>query len=77
MNALAVIFRLLSMFFSVAGLAAFLWITSETKKTQKNEFLDEQVEMVTKSCSQRKRVNGIIFLKRKVLSMKFLKTISP
>ena len=43
MNALAVIFRLLSLF-SVAGLAAFIWISSETKKAQKNELLDEQVK---------------------------------
>lgn len=43
MNALAVIFRLLSLF-SVAGLAAYLWLTSETKKSQKNVFLDEQVK---------------------------------
>ena len=42
MNALATIFRLLSLF-SVAGLAAFLWILSETKKKQKEELLDEQV----------------------------------
>ena len=43
MNALAVLFRLLSLF-SVAGLAAFLWMTSETKKLQKNVFLDNQVK---------------------------------
>ena len=43
MNALAVIFRLLSLF-SVAGLAAYLWMTSETKKSQKNVSLDEQVK---------------------------------
>ena len=42
MNALATIFRLLSLF-SVAGLAAFLWVLSETKKKQKEELLDEQV----------------------------------
>jgi hypothetical protein len=42
MNALATIFRLLSLL-SVAGLAAFLWILSETKKKQKEELLDEQV----------------------------------
>ena len=43
MNALAVLFRLLSLL-SVAGLAAYLWILSETKKIQKNVFLDEQVK---------------------------------
>ena len=43
MNALAVLFRLLSLF-SVIGLAVFLWFTSETKKLQKNVFLDEQVK---------------------------------
>jgi len=43
MNALAVLFRLLSLF-SVAGLAAFLWFTSETSKLQKNVFLDDQVK---------------------------------
>jgi len=43
MNALAVIFRLLSLF-SVAGLAAFIWISSETEKAQKNNLLDEQVK---------------------------------
>ena len=42
MNALATIFRLLSLL-SVAGLAAFLWVLSETKKKQKEELLDEQV----------------------------------
>jgi len=42
MNALAVLFRLLSLL-SVAGLAAYLWILSETKKTQNNVFLDKQV----------------------------------
>jgi hypothetical protein len=30
--------------FSVAGLAAFLWFTSETSKFQKNVFLDDQVK---------------------------------
>ena len=43
MNALAVLFRLLSLL-SVAGLAAYLWILSETKKMQKNVFLDQQVK---------------------------------
>ncbi len=43
MNALAVLFRLFSLF-SLAGLAAYLWFLSETKKAQKNEFLDNQVE---------------------------------
>lgn len=43
MNALAVIFRLLSLF-SVAGLAAFIWISSETEKAQKNNLLDDQVK---------------------------------
>ena len=43
MNALAVLFRLLSLL-SVAGLAAYLWMLSETKKMQKNVFLDEQVK---------------------------------
>lgn len=42
MNALATIFRLLSLL-SVAGLATFLWVLSETKKKQKEELLDEQV----------------------------------
>jgi len=42
MNALAVLFRLLSLL-SVAGLAAYLWILSETQKTQNNVFLDKQV----------------------------------
>ena len=42
MNALATIFRLLSLL-SVADLAAFLWVLSETKKKQKEELLDEQV----------------------------------
>jgi hypothetical protein len=43
MNALAVLFRLLSLL-SVAGLAAYLWMLSETKKMQKNVFLDQQVK---------------------------------
>ena len=43
MNALAVIFRLLSLL-SVAGLAAYIWISSETQKAQKNNLLDEQVK---------------------------------
>ncbi|MDG1325853.1 MAG: hypothetical protein P8P49_08800, partial [Opitutales bacterium] len=42
MNALAVLFRLLSLF-SVAGLATYLWMLSETKKMQSNVFLDKQV----------------------------------
>jgi hypothetical protein len=43
MNALAVLFRLLSLL-SVAGLAAYLWMISETKNLQKNVFLDQQVK---------------------------------
>ena len=43
MNALAVLFRLLSLF-AVVGLAAYLWMISETKNLQKNVFLDEQVK---------------------------------
>ena len=43
MNALAVLFRLLSLF-SVAGLAAFLWFLSETRKSQTNVFLENQLE---------------------------------
>jgi hypothetical protein len=43
MNALAVLFRLLSLL-SVAGLAAYLWMISETRNLQKNVFLDQQVK---------------------------------
>jgi len=43
MNALAVLFRLLSLL-SLAGLVALLWFTSETKKSQEYDFLDEQVK---------------------------------
>ena len=43
MNALAVLFRLLSLF-SVAVLAAFLWFLSETRKSQTNVFLENQLE---------------------------------
>ncbi len=43
MNALAVLFRLLSLF-SVAGLAAFLWFLSETRKSKTNVFLENQLE---------------------------------
>ena len=42
MNALAVIFRLLSLF-SLVGLATFVWVQWETEKAKKNAFLDEQV----------------------------------
>ena len=42
MKALAVIFRLLSLF-SLAGLATFIWLQWETEKAKKNAFLDEQV----------------------------------
>jgi len=42
MNALAVVFRLLSLF-SLVGLVAFVWLQWETEKAQKNAFLDEQV----------------------------------
>ena len=42
MNALAVIFRLLSLF-SLVGLATFVWLQWETEKAKKNAFLDEQV----------------------------------
>jgi len=42
MIALAVIFRLLSLF-SLVGLAVFIWMQWETEKAQKNAFLDEQV----------------------------------
>jgi len=43
MNALAVIFRLLSLF-SLVGLAVFIYMGSETEKAQMNAFLDEQVD---------------------------------
>ena len=42
MKALAVIFRLLSLF-ALVGLAAFIWLQWETEKAQKNAFLDDQV----------------------------------
>ena len=42
MKALAVIFRLLSLF-TLIGLATFIWLQWETEKAQKNAFLDEQV----------------------------------
>ena len=48
MNALATIFRLLSLL-SVAGLAAFLWILSETKKKQKEEDDDHKVPPLRQS----------------------------
>ena len=76
MNALAVLFRLLSLL-SVAGLAAYLWILSETKKTQNNVFLDKQVRNGTQSYSLQKRLNGKIFRQREVLLMKFLTITNP
>ena len=42
MNALAVIFRLLSLF-SVLGLAAFLWLQLDTGTNQTHALLDEVV----------------------------------
>jgi hypothetical protein len=42
MKALAVIFRLLSLF-TLVGLATFIWLQWETEKSQKDAFLEEQV----------------------------------
>ena len=42
MNALAVIFRLLSLL-SLVGLAAFLWLQLDTGTNQSESFLDEVV----------------------------------
>ena len=75
MNALAVLFRLLSLF-SVAGLAAFLWFLSETRKSQTNVFLENQLENGYLILQSEKKPNGKIFLPKRVVLMKCLMIIN-